>query len=148
MKTLQFVLPYFIAIICIGCATPPTVPGNAAANVRNFLNEVEPALRPGARLGCMVYIDFAVKTQDRATVTAAIQKISSIVAGTSITTSPGDLSKSIQAVLPSNVSQAKTLADAIAGGWGIALPYIKGDPSLLLKVTQDLAAGCMDATAQ
>jgi len=148
-KNLRIVfLAVLVCIAPIGCtktANGPEVQGAVAGHVRNFLTDVEPGLRPGARLACSLYLDYAVTPQDRVDLTNNIHVISSIIAGTTLDTSPGDLSKRIQAALPP-AKESKEVADAVSGGWGVAVPFVHGDPALLVKVTQDLAGGCADST--
>lgn len=123
-----------------GCGTPQ-IKGDAAAHVRNFIQNIEPGLKPAAAAACSLVLSFAVNPQDRADVKKDLFVVASIVSAANADQTPGQLSKSIQAALP-KADEYRTLADSIAGGWAIALPFIKGDPELLLKVTSDLAAGC------
>lgn len=147
----SFLIFFLAALFCVGwgpCATTsngPEVQGNAAAKVRDFLKTVEPGLRPSAKVACSFYLSYATTDKDRADLKANIFAVSSIVSGTSADLNPGDLSRNIQAALPAS-PENKSLADGITGAWAIALPFIQGDPALLIKVTQDLAAGCVDAT--
>lgn len=125
-----------------GCASDQVVPGDTAAQVRNFINTIEPGLKPAAASACSLVLSFAVDPKDRAEVKSDLFVVASIVSAVTPDQTPGDLSRAIQAALP-KADEYKTLADSIAGGFAIALPFIKGDSQLFLKVTSDLAAGCV-----
>jgi hypothetical protein len=128
-------------LLCVSCQTgDPQVQGDTAAHVRNFIQNIEPGLKPAAAAASSLVLSFAVSDKDRADVKADLYVIASIVAAATPDQTPGDLSKAIQAAVPKNADY-RTLADAVAGGWAIALPFIKGDPALLIKVTGDIAAG-------
>lgn len=141
---MKLILSIFTAIAVAGCATTsngPEVQGSAASSVRNFINNIEPGLKPAAATACSLVLNLAVTAQDRADVKKDLFVVASVVGSASPDQTPGELSKAIQGALP-KTPEYKQLADAIAGGFAIALPFIKGDPQLFLKVTSDLAAGC------
>lgn len=130
--------------LCVGgsgCATDSTqtIQGDTAAHVRNFIEKIEPGLKPAAFASCSIAF-LAVPADDLAYVKRDLYTVASIIDAASVEQTPGDLSKSIQAVLPPG-ELYKTLADSIAGTWAIALPYIKGDIQLTVKVTGDIAGG-------
>jgi pectin methylesterase-like acyl-CoA thioesterase len=145
MKTLIsfFALIAFALSQMGGCATTSSqqIPGTTAASVRNFITDVEPGLKPAATLACTIVLDLAVSAQDRADVKKDLFVVASIVGAANPDETPGDLSKAIQAAIPA-APENKQLADSIAGGFAIALPFIKGDTALFLKVTSDLSGGC------
>lgn len=138
---------FYCILICFtaGACADQTIKGDAAAHVRNFITDIEPGIRPTVRLSATFYLDYATNPKDRADLKANIFTASSIAAAITIDTTPGALSKAIQAALPAG-QENQQLADAIAGSWGIALPFVKGDPALVLKWVQDIAGGLADAT--
>lgn len=144
-KAIVSILAVCLLASCANGPNGPQVQGNAAAHVRNFLTDVEPAVRPTVRLAGSLYLDYAANPKDRADLKANIFTASSIAAATTADTTPGDLSKAIQAAL-GPAPENKQLADSIAGSWGIVLPFVKGDPALILKWVEDISGGLADCT--
>lgn len=136
----------FVAVSFLsGCATTDDglqVQGDNAAQVRNFVEKVEPTLKPAAAMAAGFVLNLAVSPKDRSDMKADLCVVAGIIAAATPEQTPGQLSKAIQAALP-KAPEWVTLADSIAGGFAIALPYMKGDPDLLLKVTADIAAGVL-----
>lgn len=145
MKKLQFSIAPLLACLLFfsGCAGTLTVPGKTAAQIRNFISATEPSIRPTTRTVCALAL-LAVKPEDREATKAAIFKASSVVAASN-GMSPEQLTAAIMAAI-GDTPDNRALATAIAGVYGIAFPFITGDPQLLLKVLGDIAAGCADAT--
>lgn len=141
-RTLAILIFAAYALLGWSCANQ-TVGGDTAANVRTFVNNVEPSLRPVSAMACSLVLSFAVSPADQSDVKSDLYVVASIVQAATPDTAPGDLSKAIQAAVP-KTQQYKTLADSIAGAWAIALPYLKQDSTLLLKVTGDIAGGITD----
>lgn len=149
MKKFFFIL---ILGLCVpfeeGCeytGNGPQIKGDTAAHVRSFMTTVEPGIRPSVRLSATLYLDYATNPADRADLKANIFTASSIAAAIDDSVTPGELSKRIQAALPAG-DENKQLADAIAGSWGIVLPFAKGDPAILITWISDIAGGLADVT--
>ncbi len=144
MKT-KPILPFLIVLTLVSCATQQ-IAGDRAAQVRNFVQNIEPSIRPAVAAACGLGLSLTKDDASKAAFKKALAQVTGIVASLTPDQTPGQLSKSIQAVLASN-PQKQTIADAIAGAYGIALPFIRDDSKLFLKVITDIAAGINDVVA-
>jgi hypothetical protein len=137
-----------LAIIAVlaGCAIQ-TIPGDRASAVRNFIQNIEPSLKPAAAMATSIAFSAVKSTPQEQKFKSDMSKVAAIVASFTPDQTPGQLSKAIQAILPAT-DQNKTLADAIAGGVGIALPFARDDSALFLKCVSDIAAGILSGIPQ
>lgn len=142
MKQLLSISALGLCVLLQGCVNQE-IGGTRAEQVRNFVERIEPSLRPASSAACAFGLSLIKDPQEK----NAVQKSLSVVAGVVTAAKPdqtaGQLSKAIQAAMPVS-EQRQLIADSIAGGFGIALPYIKGDAQLFLKVVSDIAAGVND----
>jgi hypothetical protein len=144
MKKLLNLIPYFLALVVIGCSTP----SNGVIQTQADVTAALPYIRPGAAVACSAVLALAVSNQDRADVAGDIYAIGSVIyslsGGQSVT--PAQLQAAIAQVAPKS-PEFGILATTIEGIYAGLYPQITGDPKLALQVLNDLAGGCDDAAS-